>query len=265
MTWRLFLRNLRHHGVLFAAVAAGLAGFEALLIRAAAAFEAGPGLRILLELVPPSMRSAVEEQLPFVTFAGTVGFGFQHPFALAAAIAFIVTAATIPAAEAESGFLGLVLARPLARRRYLAATLALVVLAALVLPLAQLLGAAAALPFVEAPGKLPWQRYLPAALLLAALLLAIGGLALLAASGAKRRGRPIAWVVGYTLAAFVVDALAGLWKPLHRLDRLTPFHYFNPVPAAVTPHIDPIDPIVLLAVFAAATALAFLRFARRDA
>lgn len=265
MTRRLFLRNLRHHRVLFAAIAAGLAGFEVLLVRVAAAFEAGPGLRILLDLVPPSMRSVIEGQLPFLTFAGSLAFGFQHPITLAAAVAFVVTVGTIPAAEAESGFLRLVLARPVARWRYLTATLGLVVLAALLLPLALVAGAAAALPFVEAPGEIPWSRYVPAALGLSTLLLAIGGLTLLAASGSKRRGAPVAWVVGFALAAFLVEALAALWEPLRGVDRLSPFHYYDPVPAAVIPRTDPLDPIVLLVAFAASTALAFLRFSRRDA
>jgi ABC-2 type transport system permease protein len=193
-----------------------------------------------------------------------VAFGFEHPFTLAGATAFVVVAATIPASERESRFLDLLLARPLARHQYLLASLLLMVLGAVVLPLALLAGAAIGMPLVELGGKLPWRRYLPCALGLTTLLLAFGGIALLLASGAKRRGPAASQVVGLTLASFVVELLGELWTGLRWVRWASPFHYYKPIQAAIVPSTPWENPAILLAVFAVTTALAFARFSRRD-
>jgi beta-exotoxin I transport system permease protein len=260
----LLARNIRHHRGLLLTITLGLFAFEALIIRVIAAFATGPGLRTILDMIPPAFRAALDSQIGLLTFATAPAFGFQHPFALAGTIGFVVVAATIPAAERERGLLDLLLARPITRREYLLASLILVVMGAVLLPLAQLAGAAVALAFVDAPGAIPGTRYIPSAMGLITLLLAIGGCALLSGSGAKRRGPAASPVVGLTMAAYVVELLADLWAPLRWIRWASPFHYFKPIPAAVVPSTPFWNPVILLGIFAAATALAFVRFQRRD-
>lgn len=260
----LAFRNFRHHRAMFAALAAGLAGFEMLIIRAAAALESGPGFRAIFNLLPPAVRPVFETQFGLVSFASAVAFGFEHPFALAGATAFVVVAATIPAGERESRFLDLVLARPVARRQYLLASLLLLVLGAVALPLALLVGAAIGMPLVEIQGKLPWYRYIPCALGLTTLLLALGGIALLLASGAKRRGPAASQVVGLILVSFVVEILADLWSGLRWVRWASPFHYYKPIQAAIGPSTPWENPAILLAIFTVTTAIALARFSRRD-
>ncbi len=261
----LFVRNFRHQWRLLFALGLGLALVEGLLVKISARIETGPGLRFFLEqLLPPDVREAMSSQLALLSFAGAVGFGFQHPLVLVAAIAFVIGAATIPAGERESGFLDLLLARPVPRSRYLAAVVLLVVLGAVVLPSAQLAGAAAGLALVEASGEIPWIRYASSAAGLTTLLLAVGGYSLLIAADAQRRGLATARAVGLTLAAFWLDVTADMWEPLRALRWLSPFAYFRPVPAAVIPHTPLENPLVLLAVFTACVAAAFYRFGRRD-
>lgn len=261
----LFARNFRHHRTLFAVLAAGLAGFEMLLIRAASGLETGPGFRAIFNLMPPAVRSIFESQFGVVSFASAVAFGFTHPVTLAGSIAFVVVAGSIPAAEHESKFLELILARPLARREYLVASLLLTCLGAVVLPLAMLSGAAIGMPLMEAGAKLPWTRYLPCALGLMTLLLAFGGIALFLASGAKRRGPAASQMVGIALVSFLVEVLADLWPGLGWIRWASPFHYYKPIQAAIGPSTPWQNPAILLAIFAVATALAFWRFSRRDA
>jgi beta-exotoxin I transport system permease protein len=260
----LLARNLRHQRNLLAALVLGLAAFEMLLVVAVAQLEAGPGLRAMVDMLPAAIREALASQLSLLSFASAVAFGFQHPFAIAASVSFVVLAATVPAAERESGLLDLILARPVSRSRYLIAVTIPVVIGALLLPLAQLAGAVMGLSIVRTPGALPWTRYLPSAAGLATVLLAVGGYTLLLATGARRRGPAVARAVGFTLAMYVLEALANIWKALEWIRWASPFHYFNPVQSAVLGSIPARNPVTLVVVFLVATALAFASFGRRD-
>ncbi len=265
MTWSLFMRNLRHHARLLVSMTLGLAAFEVLIVWVAAKIEEGSGLREFLEqLLPPEAQEAVFSQFGLVSFPGAVAFGFMHPVAIVAAAAFVVVAATVPAAERESGFLDLVLARPVPRARYLLAVVLLVIVGSLLLPAALLGGAAVALAIVQVEERLPLARYVPAAAGLVFLLLAVGGYALLFAAGAKRRGAAVGRAVGLTLALYVVEFLADFWKPLDRIRWLSPFHYYKPIAAAIVPSTPIENPAVLLLAFAVLVAAAVLRFRRQD-
>lgn len=261
----LFVRNLRHHLRLLAALWMGLALFETLIVWVASLVERGPGLRAMLELmIPPEAREAFITQFGLMSFGGGVAFGFQHPVSLVAALAGVIVVATIPAAERESGLLDLILSGPVARARYLAAVLALLVIAAVALPLALLAGTAAGLALVAVPEELAWWRYAPSAARLTLLLLALGSGALFFAAAARRRGQAVARAVGVTLALYVLEILADLWEPFARIRWLSPFHFFKPIAAAIGPGAPLRDPLVLLATAAALCALALVLFKKQD-
>jgi ABC-2 type transport system permease protein len=261
----LLLRQLRHQRALLAAVWIGLAALEWLLVIVVARIEMGPGVRALFEqFLPPAIRVLFAAQLGSASFGGLVAFGFTHPAVLVAAIGFVVVLATLPAGERESGILELILSRPVPRARYLVAVLLLVVVAAVVLPLALLAGAALGLHQVDNPDELPWTRYVHASAGLTCLLLAIGGYTLYFASGAARRGRPVALAVGWTVALMWIEILAQLWAPLERVRWISPFHYYDPMGYVVAGGAPLAHTLVLLGVFVVATAAAFDRFRRQD-
>ena len=265
MIGSLLARNLRHHLRLLVALCLSLALLELLLVSIATQLDTGPGIAALIEQVlPPVFRDVVTSQLGLVSFAGMVGFGFEHPAILMAALAFVFLVASIPAAERESGLLDLVLARPLPRSRYLAAVLIVLVLGAVLLPLSLLLGCAVGLSLVEAENEIHWTRYLYSSGTLTTLLLGIGGYTLLLACGARRRGSAIVQAVGLTLVLFWIDVLSGLWRPLQAIAWLSPFTYCQPIQAAVNSHLPASHPVVLLTLFILTSAAAFLRFHRQD-
>lgn len=258
-------RNLRHHARLLAGLAAGLAVFEWLIAVAAARIELGPGfLKFFTQILPPAARPLLERQIAYVTFSGAVAFGLQHPIPLVAAVAFVIAAATVPAGERESGFLDLVLARPVSRHAYLLATVSLVALGALLLPAALLAGAALGIASVDVASAVPWVRYLPAGLGLALLLLAIGGCALLVAAPARRRGVAVSRAAALTLALYAAEVLGDLWKPLAPLRRISPFHYYRPVSVVVDAGLPTGDYVVLAAVAVVACSAALVLFRRAD-
>lgn len=261
----LFLRNLRHHARLLLALTAGLAAFETLLVVLFAKIDTGPGLPSFLEqLAPAPVRALLRSQFGLFSFSGGVGFGFQHPVVLVGTLAFVVAAATLPAAERESGLLDLLLSRRASRDRYLAAVAALVVLGALLLPAGVLVGASTGLAIVDVPSGLPWSRYAFSAAALCFLLLGVGGGALALASGSPRRGPVVARVVGIVLVLYVVETFADLWWPFDRVRWLSPFRYFKPIQAALSGTLRATEVAVLLALFVVGAAIGFRRFRRAD-
>ena len=265
MTGVLFSRNLRRHARLLAALSGGLVLLETVIVWFGSRLDAGPGLQNLLrQLVPPQFQALLESQLGLLSFAGIIGFGFQHPLVLAATIGLVIVAATIPAAECESGFLDLVMARPVPRDAYLFAVLGLLALLAALLPSAVLAGLALGLAVVPAPPGLHWTRYVPSALELAGLLLAAGGYTLLLACRCRRRGTAAALAAGITLVFFWIDLLARIWPPLDPAARLSPFHYFRPTEAAASGGAPALHAAVLLGIFLVTAAPALLLFRRRD-
>lgn len=261
----LYTRLLRLHARLLVAIAAGVCLFEVFLIWVAAQLDTGPGLRTFLaNLLPPEVQAVVFEQLGLASFSGAVAFGYRHPFLLVAVVAFMVAAATTPAAERETGFLDLVLARPVPRRSYLASVALLTATGAVVLAAAALAGAAIGLALVDGPDELPWTSYAAATLGLALLLLAVGGIALLAATGAQRRGSAVARALGLILAFYWLDFMGGFWDTLDLARWLSPFSYYDPTGVALGDGLPLRDVVVLLAAALVTTAAAFVEFQRQD-
>jgi ABC-type transport system involved in multi-copper enzyme maturation permease subunit len=192
-----------------------------------------------------------------------VSFGFQHPFSLVAGAAMVMVMATVPAAEREAGLLDLILTRPLPRSRYLAATALLVLLSAILPPLALLAGSGLGLAVVEVPQGVSWADYIPSALALTLLLLAIGSYALLFSTEARRRGIAVGQMVGMTLLFYWLDFLGDYWDTLEVARLLSPFHYFDPARAARS-GIPIQDYVVLGGVALLCTLGAFLNFRRQD-
>jgi ABC-2 type transport system permease protein len=261
----LLARNMRHHLGLLLALLFSMSLLELLIVWIAGHIESGPGIKEMLEqLLPLGMRQLLGSQISLISFTALAGFGFQHPLALTGAIAFIIVVATIPAGELEGGFLDLVMARPLPRNLYLAAVLALLLLGALILPLAPLCGLAAGLGLLSNPVEIEWFRYVPSALGLCCLLLAISGYTLLLTSYARRRGTAAAQATGLTLLFFWIDLLSQIWEPMQSIDWVSPFHYFKPVRSVIANDVPLGDYAVLLGMFVATSGLAFLLFRRRD-
>jgi ABC-2 type transport system permease protein len=261
----LLLRNLRHMRALLVVLAIAMVGLHVLIINLAAQFDAGPGLNEFFAMLPEMIRRMVGAQVGELTFPGMVAFAFQHPMLLVAALALMILCGTIPAGDRDIGTLDLFLARPVPRRRYVGAVLGCMVLGAMVLVLGMVIGNALGLATVQVATERPWTDYLPIALDLFGLLLAIGGIALLLATGPGRRGTAVARAVGVTLVLYLLESLGQLSDATAALSWLSPFHYFSPVRALMLGGTPWYNAPVLLAVAAVTVLLAFRRFERADA
>ena len=260
----LVARNLRQHLPILGVLGLGLFLFEVAIVWVAARIDLGPQFRVFLQtLLPPGFVDVIFSQFGFGSFAGTVSFGYQHPMTLISGIAMIVVMATLPAYERESGFLDLILSRPLHRIRYMVASILGVLLTALVVAVGALLGSAFGLSIVDIPETVVWAEYIPSAVGLFLLLAAVGCYTLLFATEAKRRGIATAQAVGITLLFYWLDFMGDYWDLLEQARRLSIFSYFDPA-AAARSGIPERDLLVLGLTIVLCTTGAILNFRRQD-
>jgi ABC-2 type transport system permease protein len=216
-------------------------------------------------MMPPAIQSIFGAQLQFASFNAAAAFGFQHPAVVMAALAFVVVACTIPASERETGLLELVLARPIARRQYVAGAFALAMVGVLVIPAGLLAACGLGLAWVDVSGELPWSRYVMSAVGLAALLFAFAGVALLFGTTAARRGPAVARTVGLIIGLYLLDVFGQRLSWLEVLRWVSPFRYFRPIRSAVFGE-TPLEHLIVLVVIGTVTSvLAFVWFNRGDA
>jgi ABC-2 type transport system permease protein len=198
--------------------------------------------------------------------AAWVSIGQVHPlFGLACGLFAMGVGVRAIAGELEAGTLELTLARPIRRTSYLAAHVALLVPGAVVLAAAYALGCVVADRIFDPPGEpLAIGRMAAAALLATALVLALGGIALLVSALHSERGRALGWAIGIVVAMYAASFLFPLWDPLRPLARLSLFWYFSPGPTIQRGEVLWGDALVLALIAAATVSAAFWWFGRRD-
>jgi ABC-type transport system involved in multi-copper enzyme maturation permease subunit len=97
-----------------------------------------------------------------------------------------------------------------------------------------------------------------------AVLACWGGVSLVIGTASRRRAVAAGVAGGSAAALMLVDYLSRVWKPIRPIARLSPFHYYNPLDLVMGKPLPPGDLGILLGTAAAAIALAFVVFRRRD-
>jgi ABC-2 type transport system permease protein len=260
----LVARSLRRVAVLLLALVTLLMAFQIALVAVAASFENRQEFAGLAQLVPEFMRDAFG--LALASFTGMALLGYLEPLPIMVVVQLAIYAGTEPAGDVETGLVDLVLARPVPRHRLITRSLAVMTTCVVVLTLTMGLGTWVALQTL-APDGVEWPEPATVGLLmahLAAVGWCFGGLALAAAAMARRRGAALAPVAIAAVGLFLLDMLGEYWAAAHPFARVSPFHYFHGA-AILSGTARPwLDLSVLITTGAAATAVAYWRFARRD-
>src|ERR1700681_3544260 len=106
-----------------------LAALQLVLIFVAGSIQSSGGFDQLSALLPPFARELLgPAATTFMSFSGIVCLGYFELAVMGALIALAVTLATTPASEMETGFMDLILARPLARHWIITRTIVLTTL-----------------------------------------------------------------------------------------------------------------------------------------
>jgi hypothetical protein len=116
MLFALIAQSLRRVRKFLLAAGVLLAGFQVVLILQANSIQTSNTFAQMGDMVPAFARDVLGPSfVAFLTFKGIVCLGYFHPVVMGALVSVSLTLATIPVMEIETGFIDLVLARPVAR------------------------------------------------------------------------------------------------------------------------------------------------------
>jgi hypothetical protein len=244
-----------------------LAAFQFLLTQVAVYLLRRTAFAQLSALMPDFMRSAAgPSALAFMSFKGIISFGYFHPIVLTTLVGLMIGIATEPAAEVETRFVDLALARPLARRDVITRTL-IVLFVAMAAVLVMMVASTSLGLMCCTPADAP--RPTPAligslALSDASIMVCWAGVALACAAGARRRSVAggVAGVIA--VAAYLLDYVGRAWEPARAASALSPFHYFEPTTLITGQPLRVSNLAVLAAIGGAGIAVAYSVFSRRD-
>ena len=267
MLFALIAQSLRRVRKFLLAAGVLLAGFQIVLILQANSIHTSNTFTQMGAMVPAFARDLMGPSfVAFLTFKGIVCLGYFHPVVMGALVSVALTLATIPVMEIETGFIDLVLARPVARhwivtRSILVALISTAYLLAMMaigtwIGLRCFAGKDAAWPSVRLVGSM--------ALNLGFLLLCWAAIAMAIGCACRRRGSAGAIAGLLALTAYLTDYVGRAWKPAESVAWLSPFRYYTPFELVMGSPLSAKNLYVLGGIAAAAFALAYLLYSRRD-
>jgi ABC-2 type transport system permease protein len=244
-----------------------LGAFQVLLVAVARSIQRSGGFQQLSDLLPPFARELMGPSLvSIMSFAGIVSVGYFHLAVMGSLVGLSIALATTPASEVETGFMDLILSRPLPRHWIITRTIAAVILSVgLVLGL-MMLGTWIGLETL-APRSIAWpsSRLIRSlALNLALLMLCWSAVALAIGAAARRRGVAGALAGVLALAMFLLDYTGRLWRPAESVAWLSPFRYYSPFDMVMGGRLPLRNVVTLVGITVAASVAAYILFSRRD-
>jgi len=244
-----------------------LFAFQFLLTQVAAYLTRQRAFGELSALVPDFVRSAAgPSALTFMSFTGIVSLGYFHPIVIGALVGLMIAIATEPAAEVETRFVDLTLARPVSRAAVIIRTLIVLSCAGAVIIGSMIVGTWTGLTCCVPSGveRPSFALTLSLAVTLASVTACWAGVALAMAAAARRRVVAGAAAGVTAFGAYLLDYLGRAWEPARPASVASPFHYFEPMALIAGQTLNVRNVAVLIVVGSAATAIAFVVFARRD-
>jgi len=263
----LLAHSIKRVRILVLAMGLLLGGFQVILILVAKSIHNSGGFDQLSALLPPFARELMGPALTsMMSFAGIVCVGYFHLAVMSSLIAVSIALATTPTSEIESGFIDLILARPLSRHWIITRSIIVAALSTAVLLVMMMLGTWLGLQTLG-PKDAQWpSSALIAALVknLALLMLCWSGVAM--AIGAASRRRSVAGTLAGFLAlgTFLLDYVGRLWKPAESIAWLSPFRYYSPMELVMGNPLPAKHLAVLGGIAVVGFGIAYLAFSRRD-
>ncbi len=223
--------TLKRGRLMVLATGALLAAFQLALIAVGRSFQNNGGFDQLGALIPPFARDLMGPSMAsFLSFAGQVCLGYFHPIPMGLLVGMTIALATAPASEVETGFMDLILSRPLARHWIVSRTIAAVILSTSFLLALMTAGTWIGLETLG-PREAVWpspKLISSLAANLGLLMLCWSGIALAIGAGARRRSVAGASAGLLAVAAFLLDYVGRLWNPAESIAWLSPFRYYSP-------------------------------------
>jgi ABC-2 type transport system permease protein len=261
-------RSLARDLVGLVALLLGIVLFEAVQAPVVDAIGGAAGIASLMERIPPALQAFARTRPEFMTassLSGYLSLGFTHPLYLVLATSAVVGfAARALAGEMDRGTIQLALSRAVSRRQVYFSRLVGVVVIAVLVAVAGVIGLYAGYLYARPVGPFDVAHFLPLGVATIALLWAAGGLALLGSAAASSAGRVIGWGLAVFVAMYFIDYFAAIWRLVKPLEPLSLFNYYDPALALVEGRVPIANVLVLGAVGFVGAVAGLVVFARRD-
>jgi ABC-type transport system involved in multi-copper enzyme maturation permease subunit len=264
-TIRITRSTLRRKRGSLLAFAGGAAFFQALV---AVSFPAIGGMEAVtgvIQTFPEGLRNLLKLAPNLQAGFGLVdylAFTWLHPVFLGLGAAFVVSRASDGlAGEVERGGIYLTLSRPVPRWAFVLGKSLEMFIGAGFFVLISWFGMVAGTAFAGL-GPLPIDRFFLVALVAWLLFGSLGAGALVISSLLSRAGLAGGLGTAWTLIAFVLDVIPAIAGSA--LAWLNPWHHYFPQEIIATGRLPVVGMVILLAWFAAGTAMAMTLFKRRD-
>ncbi len=263
----LLLHSLERVRTLVVVIGLLLCLLQVILILVARSLDTGGQFAQLATLLPPFLRELLGPSVTaFLSFGGIVSLGYFEPGVIFAMIGLAIAVGTRIAYEVETGFIDVMLARPVPRHWMV--TRAIVVnLASIGLVITLMLfGTWGGLSMLAPPAaeKPAVGMIVGMAANLGLLALAWSSIGLAVAAASRRRG-VAAGIAGIgALVLFLLDYVADLWDPAKPWGRLSPFHYYDPLAMVTGGPLPTGDVAMLGAIALGGCVAAYVLFLRRD-
>ncbi len=244
-----------------------LAGFQVVLILQANSIQASSSFAQMGALVPAFARELMGPAfVAFLSFQGIVCLGYFHPVVMGALVSVSLTLATVPVMEIETGFIDLLLARPVARHWIVTRSILVSLISAAYLLAMMALGTWVGLSVFAAKATV-WPSaglIRSMAINLGFLILCWSGIAMAIGCACRRRSSAGAIAGLLALTAYLTDYIGRAWKPADSIAWLSPFRYYTPFDLVMGAALPAKSLYVLGGVAIAAFALAYVLYSRRD-
>jgi ABC-2 type transport system permease protein len=263
----LLVHSLKRVRTLVLSMGIVLAGFQLILIVVARSIQKSGGFEEITTLLPPWFREMLGPSIAgFMSFAGIVSLGYFHLAVMGSLVALSISVSTMPASEIETGFMDLILSRPLDRHWIITRTIIVMTLSIVFVLALMMTGTWVGLETLapKITGRPSAKLILSLATNLSLLMLCWSGVAL--AIGSASRRRSIAGGISGLLAltTFLLDYVGLLWKPAEPTAWLSPFRYYRPFDLVMGTPLPVKNLVVLAAIAVAGFISAYVLFSRRD-
>ena len=264
---KLIAHSLKRVRTLLLIIGILLATFQIFIILTAKAFDRSKALENLGNSLPQFVRDFLGPATSaFLSFGGMVAQGYFHPIVMVSAVALTIVISTIPTAEIESGFMDLVMSRPIARHWIITRSLVVMLISTIALLAMMLAGTWLGFTLFVPPDLVAPSStfFLSLAINLGFLMLCWSGLTIAIAAASRRRS-VAATIIGLTaLVTFLLDYVARAWHPAQAIAWISPFHYYDGLKLIIGVPLELEHLVVLTIVAVAGYISAYIVFLQRD-
>src|SRR5258706_2550696 len=243
----LLAHSLRRIRVLVLTTGILLGAFQIVLILVARFIANSGGFEQLTALLPPFARELMGPYLTsFMSFTGIVCVGYIDLGVVGALVATAVAIGTVPTAELESGFIDLILSRPLPRHWIVTRTVIVTVVCSVALLAFMMTGTWIGLETI-APRTVVWpsaKLIVSLAVNLGLLMLCWGAVALAIGTASRRRSLAGAFTGLLAGAPELLGLVGRVWHPAEAVAWVSPVRYYKTVDLIIGNSLPPREGVV---------------------